>query len=210
MTNPEDNANGACDVTNERTQQDEGQPSAESNAPPTSRAHKSNRRNLMQEKFDAVDYAELEEISRKAAIAIAARTAREREAKVLYFFYGSLMFPEMLQHVLDLPQLPEVKPAEIVGFHMKVWGPYPAVVVGEPGEIVRGMAYEVQTPEHKDKLAKYETECYRTRRVYIDVDGEEEEVLGATFEWNGTEDELDEGTFDAESWKKRMKRILDL
>lgn len=71
------------------------------------------------------------------------------------------------------------------------------------------MAYEVETPEQKDKLAKYETECYRTMDFYIHVAGEEEPVLGTTFVWNGDADDLDEGVFDVESWEKRMKRILD-
>lgn len=170
---------------------------------------KAGRRNIMLEKFEAVDEAELEEVHRKAGIAIREGYARRREAKELYFFYGSLMFPRMLQHVLDLPELPELKPAHIVGLHLKVWGPYPALVEGEPGEIVKGMAYEVQTPEQKDKLAKYETECYQTMDYFIRVSGEEESVLGTTFVWNGDADELDEGVFDVESWEKRMGRTLD-
>lgn len=195
--------------TNEHApQQDKSQSSAEDPIQSMMRA-KAGRRNIMLEKFEAVDYAELEEVHRKAGIALNEEIARRREAKELYFFYGSLMFPRMLQHVLDLPELPKLKPAHIIGFHLKVWGPYPAVVDGKPGEIVKGMAYEVETPEQKDKLAKYETECYRTMDVFIQVSGEEESVLGTTFVWNGDADELDEGAFDVESWEKRMVRILD-
>ncbi|CAN8104773.1 unnamed protein product [Discula destructiva] len=164
----------------------------------------------MLEKFEAVDYDdELLEIHEKADLVLAEATTQAREVKELYFFYGSLMFPRMLQHVLDLPELPEMKPAEVVGLHMKVWAPYPALVEDEPGEIVQGMAYEVAGPEQKDKLARYEIECYRTRKFHIRVAGEEESVLGSTFVWSGSADDLDEGAFDVESGEKRMKRILD-
>lgn len=189
-------------------QQDKSQSSAEDPILAMMRA-KAGRRNIMLEKFEAVDYAELEEVNRKADIALEERLARRREAKELYFFYGSLMFPRMLQHVLDLPELPELKPAHVVGLHLKLWGPYPALVPGQPGEIVKGMAYEVETPEQKDKLAKYETECYANKDFFIHVAGEEESVLGTTFVWSGSADELDEGEFDVESWEKRMGRILD-
>lgn len=95
----------------------------------------------------------------------------------------------MLQHVLDLPALPELKPAEVVGLHIKMWGPYPALINGEPGEALRGMAYEVEDGEQKYQLARYETECYRTRNFYISVLGEMK-VLGTTFAWNGDPDEF--------------------
>lgn len=190
-------------------QQDKSQSSAEDPVLSRMLRAKAGRRNIMLEKFEAVDEAELEEVHRKAHLALDEANARRRKAKELYFFYGSLMFPRMLQHVLDLPELPELKPAHVVGLHLKVWGPYPALVDGEPGEIVKGMAYEVETPEQKDKLAKYETECYRTMDYFIHVSGEGESVLGTTFVWNGAADELDEGIFDVESWEKRMGRILD-
>jgi gamma-glutamylcyclotransferase (GGCT)/AIG2-like uncharacterized protein YtfP len=164
----------------------------------------------MLQKFLAAEEADSDfaEFHRKAGIAVAEENARAHEAKELYFFYGSLMFPRMLQHVLDLPELPELKPAEVVGLHMKMWGPYPALVNGESGEVVKGIAYEVEGGEQKEKLARYETECYRTRKFYINVLGEGK-ILGTTFVWNGHANELDEGVFDVTSWEKRMNRMLD-
>lgn len=113
-------------------QQDQSQSSAEDPILSLMRA-KDRRRNIMLEKFAAVaaNEAEYEEVWRRAGEALDEEIARRRAAKELYFFYGSLMFPRMLQHVLDLPELPELKPAHIVGLHMKVWGPYPALVDGE-------------------------------------------------------------------------------
>ncbi|KUI58380.1 hypothetical protein VP1G_05674 [Cytospora mali] len=203
------NLSYAHEETIEHVRQEYSQPLASSTTPSTARAE-AGRRKLMLEKFLAADEddSDLEEFHRKAGIALAEENARAREAKELYFFYGSLMFPRMLQHVLDLHELPELKPAEVVGLHLKMWGPYPALVNGESGEVVRGMAYEVESGEQKDKLARYETECYRTRKFYISVLGEEK-VLGTTFVWNGDSDGLDEGTFDVKSWEERMSRILD-
>jgi hypothetical protein len=105
--------------------------------------------------------------------------------------------------------LPELKPAEVVGLRVKMWGPYPALVEGEPGAVVRGMAYDVEGAEQKENLANYETVCCKTRQVLISIDGVEGKVPGTTFVWNAESDELDEGTFDIESWEKRMRRVLD-
>lgn len=126
-----------------------------------------------------------------------------------YFFYGSLMYPRMIQRVLGLSGLPALKPAAVGGLRVKMLGPYPALVDGEPSAVVRGVAFDIEGAEQKEKLAQYETECYTTRQVLISVDGEEDKVLGTTFVWNGNPDDLDEGTFDVASWEKRMSRILD-
>lgn len=75
--------------------------------------------------------------------------------------------------------------------------------------VVRGMAFDIESSEQKEKLAKYETECYKSRQVLISIDGEEGKVQGKAFVWNGNADDLDEGAFDSESWEKRMSRILD-
>lgn len=207
MTQQADQSSCAHAKTTEHVHQDQSPSTAITSA--TSPPAEADRPNLMLQKFLAADdYSEFAEFHRKAGIALAEDNAREHEAKELYFFYGSLMFPRMLQHVLDLPELPELKPAEIVGLHMKVWGPYPALVNGESGEVVKGMAYEVEGGEQKEKLARYETECYRTRPIYINLYGEEK-ILGTTFVWNGDADELDEGVFDVTSWEKRMNRMLD-
>ncbi|KAH8763225.1 hypothetical protein F5883DRAFT_560162 [Diaporthe sp. PMI_573] len=194
--------------TTEHVRQDQSQSTAITSAP--SAPTEAIRRNLMLQKFLAAEEADSDfaEFHRKAGIAVAEENARAHEAKELYFFYGSLMFPRMLQHVLDLPELPELKPAEVVGLHMKMWGPYPALVNGESGEVVKGIAYEVEGGEQKEKLARYETECYRTRKFYINVLGEGK-ILGTTFVWNGHANELDEGVFDVTSWEKRMNRMLD-
>lgn len=97
---------------------------------------------------------------------------------------------------------------DLIGTRSLDWKSYPALVNGEPGEVVKGMAYEVEGSEQKEKLAMYETECYRTRKFYINVLGEAK-ILGTTFVWNGHADDLDEGGFDVTSWEKRLNRMLD-
>ncbi|ROW03030.1 hypothetical protein VMCG_05738 [Cytospora schulzeri] len=168
------------------------------------------RRNIILEKWQAAErdgYDGIED-NRKVAEAVEEEEARDRVKREYYFFYGSLMYPEMLRHVLGLSELPEVKPAEVLGYRTKLWGPYPALVDGEPGEPVKGMACEIEGGEHKDRLQDYETACYRTAKCMIRVEGLEEAVLGTTFMWNGDEDDLDDGSFDQKSWEARMGRIL--
>ncbi|KUI53469.1 hypothetical protein VP1G_00897 [Cytospora mali] len=186
ISDPGSTARGEAPADNSSLKPD--QPSAE-------------KRSLLAEKF-------LASVDRKSKIAQRQEPAEDyHEGKELYFFYGSLMHPRMLRHVLELSELPEVKPAEIVGYRTKVWGPYPALVAGKTEEIVKGVAYEVENGGHKDRLQRYETDCYRTAKCLIRVDGAEE-VLGKTFIWNGDEEDLDDGAFDNEAWMARMDRII--
>lgn len=146
---------------------------------------------------------------RHSGIVLVEESARTHQTKELYFFYGSLMYPRMVQYVLSLSNLPKPKPTEIVGLRIKMWGPYPTLVNGGSGAVVRGMTYEIEGTAQKEKLANQEIEYYRTQKVFISVHGKEQKVQGTAFVWNGKSDELDEGTFDTQSWEKRTSRILD-
>lgn len=132
---------------------------------------------------------------------------RQRAGKELYFFYGSLMDPTVLREVLNFKETPELKPAQIIGFQVKMWGPYPALLLGEIGQVARGMACEIEGAKNKERLAIYETNNYDERRVLIDIDGEEGpfdgSFLGTAFEWVGNQDELKEGSFDVKDWQMR-------
>ncbi|KAI0597001.1 hypothetical protein F4775DRAFT_271400 [Biscogniauxia sp. FL1348] len=44
------------------------------------------------------------------------------------FFYGTLMDKEMLQVAAGLSSAPELRPATITGWQLKMWGPYPTLV----------------------------------------------------------------------------------
>lgn len=164
---------------------------------------------LMQRKFMAAEAAEEEskaDWNRRAA-AIQEGMKEERERKELYFFYGSLMDPTQLQRVLGLKDRPRsLVPAEIVGYHVRMWGPYPALIDGPPGGVVKGMAYEVGGEEGKNKLAHYETDNYTEHRCTIRLEGGAQ-VSGTTFEWAGDTDDLKEGSFDLKDWQ--MTHLLD-
>lgn len=126
---------------------------------------------------------------------------RKEFRKEHYFFYGSLMDPSTLMKVLRLRDQPKLVPAKITGFSCKLWGPYPALVDGPSGKVVYGMTYVVEKPSHQVLLEIYETNHYEHMRCRIELqDGRE--IHGRTFIWNADKDQLTEGVFDLEDWKK--------
>ena len=76
-----------------------------------------------------------------------------------YFFYGTLMDPSLLAEILSLSDKPTLCPAKIIGYTLKLWGQYPALVNGAPGQVVEGMVYHVRKKGHPEKLAEYETKA---------------------------------------------------
>lgn len=164
---------------------------------------------LMQSKFMAADAAEEEAKAdwNCRAVAIQKGMEKDRKRKELYFFYGSLTDPTQLQRVLGLTERPrDLKPAEIVGYHIKMWGPYPALLDGPPRNVVKGMAYEVEGWGNKDKLAHYETNNYKEHRCIIRLQGGGR-ISGTTFEWSEDVDDLKDGSFDLNDWQ--MAHLLD-
>ena len=123
---------------------------------------------------------------------------------VYYFFYGSLMDDRKLTQVLRLDSPPVLKPAFIIGFSIKMWGPYPALIAGPPGNVVNGMAYEVRQEDHVKRLAYYETDAYRCAPCLIRPGSGGGLIFGKTFLWaNGpNHEDLSPGSFDIEAWKK--------
>ncbi|CAI7671489.1 unnamed protein product [Penicillium bialowiezense] len=122
------------------------------------------------------------------------------------FFYGTLMDPDILSKALGSSKpLPTMRPARIIGYEIKLWGTYPALIVN-PLHPVDGMVCGLLTPTQLDRLAAYETDKYYLRACLINVlnnDGSTEKTIeGVTFVWNGREDELREGTFDLKQWLK--------
>lgn len=131
------------------------------------------------------------------------------------FFYGTLKDSARLAEVLHLPdvQPPKLRPAKLVGYHIKLWGQYPALLDGPPGNEVLGVAYEIQSPAEVTQLRAYETRKYEHRPCLIQLlDAAEEgekEVKGNTFMWNGQPDELTEGEFSLEEWQQRQHQQKD-
>ena len=67
----------------------------------------------------------------------------------LFFFYGSLMDPDVLQTILNLHEVAVLKGGWVTGFAVKMWGIYPALVSRE-GEKVFGKVWKVNTQSPAD------------------------------------------------------------
>jgi gamma-glutamylcyclotransferase (GGCT)/AIG2-like uncharacterized protein YtfP len=123
-----------------------------------------------------------------------------------FFFYGSLMDPEVLQSVLGLPETPELQRGAIHHFKIKMWGIYPALVKAEGG-IVEGMVWTVQTEEQLQQLQNYETSAYTPSYCIVDLADGGRIDFARTFRWNGDPDsrELEDGAFDIGRYQKYFK-----
>lgn len=121
---------------------------------------------------------------------------------VYYFFYGSLMDDQQLTNILRLTSPPVLRPASIVGYSIKLWGPYPALINGPPGNVVNGAMYEVLQESHERRLAFYETRSYEAASCLITPGTGGEQITGKTFVWARDPDELSPGGFDLEAWRK--------
>ncbi|KAH9841206.1 putative poly(A) polymerase pla1 [Teratosphaeria destructans] len=78
----------------------------------------------------------------------------------LSFFYETLQDPAMLSEILDLPEAPTLRPVHVIGYHLELWGQYPALVDGPPGHLVHGSVWEVPSVDAAAGLAAYETRSY--------------------------------------------------
>jgi hypothetical protein len=130
-----------------------------------------------------------------------------------YFFYGTLSDPVMLRDVLGLEIVPQLRPASIIGYECKLWGQYPALL-DAPEKVVHGVVYHVETEEHGERLASYETDNNRAdpcRINYIDGnDGNEpEDGFGHVFKFVGNVKDLSDGIFDLRTWLRRVKRVAE-
>ncbi|KFY18611.1 hypothetical protein V493_08472 [Pseudogymnoascus sp. VKM F-4281 (FW-2241)] len=123
-----------------------------------------------------------------------------------FFFYGSLMDPEVLQAVLELSEMPIVESGYVGGFIMKMWGIYPALIPHEGGGVL-GSAWRVSSESQFLRLKEYETSAYTS--CACDIELSNGEVLRGcrTFCWAGDSDskELDEGTFDLQRYQRYFK-----
>lgn len=124
-----------------------------------------------------------------------------------FFFYGSLMDPEVLQAVLGLREIPVVEEEGwVTGFSMKMWGIYPALIKREGGKI-SGTVWKVETQSQFLRLVEYETSAYTW--CACDVHLSDGEILHdcRTFCWAGDPNskDLDEGTFNLQRYQRYFK-----
>ena len=128
------------------------------------------------------------------------------EYPVAYFFYGTLKSPETLKRILDLHEEPKLLEAQIIGYELGKWGDYPALIDGQPGQVVPGYAYIVGSEADAQKLAYYETNAYKVApcRIFIVDNDEPTEVSGKTFMYAGDANALLEQRFDRKLWELQM------
>jgi gamma-glutamylcyclotransferase (GGCT)/AIG2-like uncharacterized protein YtfP len=150
----------------------------------------------------------------------AADTARHRsEAEPVFqpchiFFYGSLMGPDVLQTVLDLPQLPVLQTGWIQGFTMRMWGIYPALVPADDAPKVSGAVWRINEESHMKRLMDYETSAYVPCHCTIYLENGHVLLDCRVFVWAGDSGstELEEGSFDLGRYGTRStssRRWLD-
>lgn len=116
------------------------------------------------------------------------------------------MDSKVLRRALQLGERPVLTPAMIVGYKIKMWGPYPALLGGDESDVVRGMAYGVERSTGRDRLQAYKTNRYRTELCSIHTE-DKRRLGGSTFVWDSDVSELKDGTFDLEDWATR--HVLD-
>jgi gamma-glutamylcyclotransferase (GGCT)/AIG2-like uncharacterized protein YtfP len=125
------------------------------------------------------------------------------------FFYGSLMDPEVLQAILNLPDLPIMQPATISGYRIKMWSIYPTLVPSSSSEggSVKGMLWEMTSDKQIERLAAYETAAYKPEECEAVLTSGEVIKGCRTFCWAGQPDseELEEGGFDLERYQRYFK-----
>lgn len=131
----------------------------------------------------------------------------------IFFFYGTLMDPEVLMAVASLNDTPQLQDAWIDGFTMKMWtGIYPVLLPSNetgPQSRIHGKIWRATTLAQCLRLQEYESSAYEHADCQIQCrDGKS--VNGLVFIWAGhsESDELVEGTFDLETWQQRHKASL--
>ncbi len=119
------------------------------------------------------------------------------------------MDPTFLSEALHLPEKPTLRPAKLVGYSLKLWGQYPALVDGPTGATVDGMVLEIESEKHGQRLADYETNAYTAApcRIHFTDDKEPGEASGTTFKYVGNPIDITDGQFDLTAWLQRMGRV---
>lgn len=133
--------------------------------------------------------------------------------KCYCFLYGTLMEPEKLASVIELPdnRATILRPAKLVGYHTKLWGDESALLAGPQGSEVLGKAYEIQSPKELLRLRAYDRSGkYEHGPCVIQLldaaEGDENEVKGNTFMWDGKMEELSEGQFSLEEFQQQQQK----
>jgi hypothetical protein len=134
----------------------------------------------------------------------------EQFEREYFFFYRTLMDPGILAQVLRMPNLsPKIIRAKVIGYDVKLWGSYPALVDGVPDQPVDGIAFEILSQTQLDRLISYETEKEELVPYAIEILNQQNEIErtvdGVTFKWNYERDELLKRKFNLKQWKREQR-----
>src|SRR5688572_12104573 len=113
-------------------------------------------------------------------------TTQPFKPMIFFFFYGTLMDPDVLRAITLLDTDPILRPATLTGFDMKLWaGRYPILLPAESGRDtvpIKGMIWQATSLEQCLRLQRYETSAYEPCECVVEIeDGTIEEVV--TFRW---------------------------
>lgn len=110
---------------------------------------------------------------------------------------------------LSLQEAPTLDEGWITDFSIKMWGIYPTLIPYDGGR-VSGMVARVETEEHFQRLAEYETSAYTWCPCRIYSQDGRVENRARTFIWSGdpASRELVEGEFDLARYQKYFKRSV--
>lgn len=125
-----------------------------------------------------------------------------------FFFYGSLMDPDVLRVIAVTSAEPELHKASIKGFKLKMWGFYPTLIPGSADDTVQGMYWQAENTRQRDLLQRYETHRYKPVPCEISIEGEGRTIEnGLTFVWAGdpASNELKDGEFLLERYQLYFK-----
>lgn len=125
-----------------------------------------------------------------------------------FFFYGSLMDPDVVRVIAGTSAEPELHKASIKGFKLKMWGFYPTLVPGSVEDTVQGMYWQAENTRQRDLIQRYETHRYKPAPCEISVDGDRRTIEnGLTFVWAGdpASNELKDGEFLLERYQLYFK-----
>ncbi|KAF2010445.1 hypothetical protein BU24DRAFT_399805 [Aaosphaeria arxii CBS 175.79] len=122
------------------------------------------------------------------------------------FFYGTLMDPEVLQSIIELPNSPYICHGSTTGFTVRMWGIYPALVPSQDGA-VSGTVWNCRSVSEFKRLAEYETEAYTWCECDVRLESGEVLMGCKTFCWAGDANskELEDGAFDLERYQRYFK-----
>lgn len=139
--------------------------------------------------------------------------------KKWYFFYGELMDPSTLGSIINPSQsetppqpLPQLHPASVQGYKLKLWGDYPALIdnIGPDWHVpIHGAAYEVQSEDEENRLVEHATPMYYGEGGCTLTFGNGETTYRARlFQWVADRSLLQDGSFDLGDWVRSGKRQL--